>query len=150
MVTRILYVVALFAALLVLAAPVVSNASYCGPSGCAPRYPMQAPAMAMPGPPTVMGPAPMACMPSCPPPCAPPPCGPQVSGFNPLSAVFSVITLPFRLIGGAFSSRQSCQPAFCPPPGCMPMCPPPMCGPQPIAKCKPVKSSRMGAPMMAY
>jgi hypothetical protein len=122
---------------LVVMTSLPAMASYCGPMGCPPQkdmappmpgfqpMPMQA-AMPVPGP--MMG------APNCPPPCPPPMCGPkQGDGFNPLSAIFSVITFPFRLLGGL--SSNNCQP-MCPPPSCVPMCAP-QCGPPPITKCKP-------------
>lgn len=126
-------------------------ASQCGPTGICPPVrvpvarPMMAPGMPMmppPGVPMMSGPGPMKCMPNCPPPCPPPACAPPAcgGGFNPLSAIASVVTLPFRLIGEAVSKARSCGPPPCPPGGYMPMQPP--CGPMPVCvppvvKCRP-------------
>ena len=99
---------------------------------------------AMPGPamaaPRVMGPAPCA-----PPMCAPPACGPaSCEGFNPLSALVSIVTLPFRVIGGAVSALRPCPQPTCMPAGYVPMAPP-SCGP-PMnvgpTKCRPGLASR--------
>lgn len=131
----------------------VVQAAYPGPAPACPPptvvpvgpgFVTSGPAMAMPRP---MSCAP-ACPPPCPPPCAPacpPPCGPAMceppcqTGFSPMSAVWGIVSLPFKLIGGIFSNRQACNemPA-CPPSCCVPMLPPP-CGPvcAPITKVKP-------------
>jgi len=89
--------------------------------------------------PRVMGPA--ACSP---PMCPPPACAPAYGGFNPLSALVSVVTLPFKLIGGAVSALRPCPQPVCMPAGYVPMAPP-SCGP-PMnvgpAKCKPGLASR--------
>lgn len=129
-----------------------SQAAHCGPDFCAP--PMKAPMYGKPGAgmsplplgapmggPAMAGPRPMAGY--CAPPCAPPACEPAVGGFNPISALFSAITFPFRLIGSAFTKRQGCEPPTCMPAGCVPMMPP--CGPPPIAKCKPGAMPRPAA-----
>lgn len=97
----------------------------------------------MPGPamaaPRVMGPA--ACAP---PMCPPPACAPPCEGFNPLSALVSIVTLPFKLIGGAVSSLKPCPQPTCMPMGYVPMAPP-SCGP-PVnvgpAKCRAGLASR--------
>jgi hypothetical protein len=154
MVTRIFYSVLCLAIIMAFTNPGISEAAYCGPNGCAPvnfRAPAPGPMpMPMPVPGPAMGPAPMGCLPNCPPPCPPPACGPTMgSGFNPLSAIFSVIAFPFKLIGGAFSNRQECAPMMCPPPGCMPMCMP-NCGPQPITKCKAPKRAAFAPGPMGY
>ncbi len=158
MVTRIIKIVVFTAVFVAMINPDVSNAGYCAPTGCPPKVtyaapfpgPGPMPGMGMPGP--VMGPAPSGCVPSCPPPCPPPACGPSMSsGFNPLTALFSVVALPFKLIGSCFASQQDCMPPMCPPPGCMPMCgPPPNCGPQPIVKCKPPRNAMLGHGPMGY
>jgi hypothetical protein len=130
MVTRIVCLVACLAVLIAVAhAP--ANAAYCGPMGCPPQVPACGPP-APACPPAPCGPAPMSCMPNSLPVCRPPAYEPPSGcGFNPLRAVLSAITLPFRLIAGAMN-RQDCQPPmYCPPPGCMPMCAPP------AVKCKP-------------
>jgi hypothetical protein len=137
--------------------PAISLGSYCGPDGCppfrvqvgAPGMPMTGPAMAGPRPMAAMqgcAPAcpppcpPMKCPPPCPPPacgppaCPPPSCKPPCEGFNPLSAIFNLVTLPFRLFSGG--AGQGCEPP-CAPPACMPMMASPC--PPPIAKCKPEK-----------
>jgi hypothetical protein len=127
--------------------PSVALASQCGPTGICPpvKVPVARPMPMMPPPgvPMMAGPGPMQCMPNCPPPCPPPACAPPAceGGFNPLSAIASVVTLPFRLIGQAVSKNRSCGPPPCPPAGCyMPM--PPPCGPMPVCvppavKCRP-------------
>lgn len=158
MVTRILYLLLTLAVLMALANPAASSAAYCGPMGCPPPKvafngpvpaPAPMPALSMPGP--VCRPAPMACMPNCAPTCAPPTCGPSTGcGFNPVSAIFSVIAFPFKLIGGIFSGRQDCRPAMCPPPCCMPMMSMPDCGPAPITKCKPAGRAAMAPGPMGY
>ncbi len=130
---------------LVLAFPFVAmgsaQASPCGPQMCAP--PLKVPVYGRPGMPP-MPPGPMMAgpamagprpLPGCLPPCPPPACGLNEGGFNPASALFSVITFPFRVIAGIFSKRQSCEPPMCMPSGCAPMMPP--CGPPPVTKCKP-------------
>ena len=148
MVLRITVIVAI--ALAVFATnPAISLGSYCGPDGCPPlRVQVRGPGMPMPGP-AMAGPRPMAgmpgCAPACPPPCPPmkcpppcpppacppPSCKPPCEGFNPLSAIFNLVTLPFRL----FSGGAGCEQPPCPPPACMPMMASPC--PPPIAKCKP-------------
>jgi hypothetical protein len=136
----------LFAIVVLVFSIVNAHASYCGPNGCAP--PMMRPALSMPAP----MPGPMHavnCPPPCPPPmcapptCAPPSCGPAMcgqasgGGFNPFAALFSLVTAPFRIIGGLVPGRTTCAPPMCPPPGCMPVCMPD-CGPAmaPITKVK--------------
>jgi hypothetical protein len=155
MVTRILRKVLLSAALLLFVFSSVAQASYCAPNACPPpQVVTRGPIMSMPAPPMAPMPCgpPMSCAPAmnCPPPCPPPcptVCGPSMNGFNPLSAIFSVLTLPFRLI----SARANYQPAMCAPP-CMPM-PVPECGPQPISKVKPTAKrapTRTWRPMGQY
>lgn len=160
MVTRILRKVMLSAALLIIVFSSVAQGSYCAPNACPPpQVVSRGPIMSMPAPPMApmpCGPAPMSCGPAmnCPPPCPPPcptVCGPSMNGFNPLSAIFSVLTLPFRLISGQVSARANYQPACCPPP-CMPM-PVPDCGPQAISKVKPTANrapTRTWRPMGQY
>jgi hypothetical protein len=115
----------------------------CGPSvvPVGPGFVTTGPAMAMPRP--------MSCMPACPPPC-PPSCGPAMceppceTGFSPLSAVWGMVSLPFKLIGGIFGGKRDCGAVpMCPPSCCMPMLPPP-CGPvcAPITKVKPARMPR--------
>jgi hypothetical protein len=130
MVTRIVCLVACVAVLLAVT-HVPANAAYCGPMGCPPQVPVCGPPAPV-CPPAPCGPAPMSCMPNTLPVCRPPAYQPPSGcGFNPLRAVFSVITFPFRLIAGAMN-RQDCQPPMCcPPPPCMPVCAPP------AVKCKP-------------
>jgi hypothetical protein len=131
-----------------------ANAAQCGPAGCPPlKVPVGKPAIFGPGPAGPMPPVPfgppmmsgakqMPCMPNCPPACPPPTCAPPPAcegGFNPLSAIFSAVTLPFRLIGGAISKARSCEPPACAPGGFYPMQPPgcaPVCAP-PAVKCRP-------------
>ena len=139
----------------------VAQAAYPGPAGPPMGAPTYGPSTIVPvGPgfvtsgPAMAMPRSMSCAPACPPPC-PPPCGPAMcappcqSGFNPLSAVWGMVCLPFKFIGGLFNSRQACQDApMCPPQCCMPMLPP-ACGPAcppPITK---VKQRRMMMPRAA-
>ena len=140
--------------LLVAGITATANAVQCGPTGACPplKVPVGKPAMfghgpAGPvhpvpfGPPMMSGAKPMPCLPNCPPACPPPTCAPTAceGGFNPLSAIFSAVTLPFRLIGEAISRSRSCQPPACPPGGFYPMQPPgcaPVCAP-PAVKCRP-------------
>ncbi len=133
-----------------------AQANPCGPEMCAPplkvpvygrpgMMPMQ-PGAPMPGP-AMAGPRPAGCLPPCPMPA----CGPDEGGFNPISALFSAITFPFRMIGSAFSKRQSCEPPTCMPAGCAPMMAP--CGPPPVTKCKPgpmQKGAAYGYSPMGY
>jgi hypothetical protein len=134
MVTRIVCLVGCLTVLLAVT-QVPANAAYCGPMGCQPQVPVCGPPAPV-CPPAPCGPSAMSCMPNCPPPCACPPSMCQQRsgcGFNPLRAVFSVITFPFRLIARAVN-RQDCQPQppmYCPPPGCMPVYSPP------AVKCRP-------------
>lgn len=133
------------------------EAAYRGPAaGGMPGYAPACPPNVVPvGPgfvttgPSMAMPRPMNCGPACPPPC-PPPCAPTMcepscdTGFSPLSAVWGMVSLPFRMIGGLFSSRKDCCAApMCAPSCCMPMLPPP-CGPMcaPITKCKPARMPR--------
>lgn len=134
----------LSAILAVLAVPLFAAHGIPAPTAVPLKVPVYGPAgYPPPGAPTPMAapvmaaPRPMMAAPMCPPPCAPPVCGPTTGvGFSPLSALVSVVTLPFRIIGGAVSSLRGCGPAACPPVGCAPMMPP-GCGPMPPVKCKP-------------
>ncbi len=142
----------------------VAQAAYRGPARgvpmCAPQVVPVGPGFVTTGPAMAM-PRQMSCMPACPPPCPPqcgpmmcqPPCGPTMcqppcdTGFSPLSAVWGMVTLPFKMIGGLFASKRTCDAApMCPSSYCMPMLPPP-CGPvcAPVTK---VKRPRM--PRAAY
>jgi hypothetical protein len=155
MVVRIFsLLVCLFLVLLVAGIAATVNAAQCGPTGVCPplRVPVGKHAMFGPGPagpipsapfgpPMMSGAKPMPCLPNCPPACPPPTCAPPAcrGGFNPLSAIFSAVTLPFRLIGEAIFKSRSCQPPACPPGGFYPMQPPgcaPVCAP-PAVKCRP-------------
>jgi hypothetical protein len=119
----------------------VVQAAYPGPAPACPP-----PAVVPVGPgfvttgPAMAMPRPMSCAPACPPPCAPAMCEPPCqSGFSPLSAVWGMVSLPFKFIGGLFGSKQACnEMPMCPPQCCMPMLPP-TCGPvcAPITKVKP-------------
>lgn len=118
------------------------------------RYP-QAPVCAPPQPcmtipiqPLQQGCGPLSAMPNCPPPCPPPTCGQnRGTGFNPLSTLFSVVTAPFRWIGGCFAGGSKCGPPPCIPPTCMPMMPP-QCMPMGPVKCKPEGMSGRAAVYM--
>jgi len=155
MVLRTLSIAIGLALLVAAIGPAVTHAAYCGPDGnCVPlkvRVPMSGPAMLPPGSgqllgaPAMAGPRPLSCMPACPPacppPCPPPSCEPPScgTGFNPLSAVVGMVTLPFKLIGNMVSRFRSCDTPSCAPACCVPMMPPPcmpMCAPA-VAKCKP-------------
>ena len=145
------------------------NAAQCGPAAMCPplKVPVGKPAMfglgpagPMPpvpfGPPMMSGGKPMPCMPNCPPACPPPMCGPPAceGGFNPFSAIFSAVTLPFRLIGQALSGSRGCQPPPCPPGGYYPMQAPgcaPVCAP-PAVKCRPnpMHAGQMNVPRPMY
>lgn len=145
MVARILSLVVCLSVVLAVTNPIPAIAAYCGPTGCPPqKIPVYPPMPAFPA--AKIGPAPMSCMPNClpacPPPCPPPGYGPPPgTGFNPLSAIFSAITLPFRLIAGAMNRGNYQPPMYCPPPGCMPMCAPP------ATKVKPGKRAAYGGPV---
>jgi len=43
---------------------------------------------------------------------------------GPLSALFSVVSFPFRMLSGASAKEPDYQPPVCPPPLCAPMKPP--------------------------
>jgi hypothetical protein len=125
-----------------------------GPSTVVPVGPgfvMSGPSMAMP---RSMSCAP-ACPPPCPPPCAPPMCEPPcATSFNPLSAVWGMVAMPFKVIGGLFGTKQACnEMPMCAPSCCTPMLPP-TCGPvcAPITKVKaqrrmPARAASHNTPM---
>jgi hypothetical protein len=163
MVARITSICVVIALILLTVGSTVSVASYCGPdAGCPPvkvqvrgpgmmAYggPAMAPPRSMPGMAGCPPPCPpQMCPPPCPPPsCAPPPCPPpmceQRGCFNPLSCVFDLLALPFRLFGygSGGCDQQACAPPCMPMPSCAPPCPP-------VAKVKPPKGGFR--PMMPY
>jgi hypothetical protein len=96
---------------------------------------------------TAYGPGPGAPMPLPVPVCAPP----DAVGFNPLRAVAAIVTLPFRLVGGAVSALKSHRAPHFAAPGCFPMEQPPFLPlpPTRMAKCKPGQCPPMN-PMNPY
>jgi hypothetical protein len=163
MVLRIVGIAVLMTCVLLALHGAPAQAAYRGPAGGVPfNSPAPGPNVVPVGPgfvvagPAMAMPRPMSCMPACPPPCAPgcpppcmPPCGPPSCapdcqpGFNPLSAVWGMVSLPFKLIGGMFSSKKDCDiPLMCPPSCCMPMLPPQCAACPPVAKVKAPKGPR--------
>ena len=163
MVVRITSICVGIALILLTVGTTVSVASYCGPDpGCTPvKVQVRGPGMPC-GVPAMAGPRPMPGMASCPPPCppqqmcpppcpppscAPPPCPPptceQRGCFNPLSCVFDLLALPFRIFGWGSGGceQQACAPPCMPMPSCAPPC-------APVAKVKPPKGGFR--PMMPY
>jgi hypothetical protein len=114
-------------------------------------YAMGGPAgHATPGPalpPPVYGMGPAAPMPMPVPVCGPP----QSEGFNPFRALAAVVTLPFRLVGGAVASLKSHKAPYCAAPACFPVAQPPFMPAPPtrMAKCKPGACPPMN-PMNPY
>ncbi len=163
MVARITSICVGISLILLTVGTTVSVASYCGPDPGCPPVKVQVRGPGMPcGVPAMAGPRPMPGMASCPPPCppqqmcpppcpppscAPPPCPPpmceQRGCFNPLSCVFDLLALPFRIFGWGSGGceQQACAPPCMPMPSCAPPCPP-------VAKVKPPKGGFR--PMMPY
>jgi hypothetical protein len=146
MVARIICACLSFLLLIAFTGPITALADYPRPvKWAAPAGPAMVPASPYAAP-LMVGPGPAANASNVMPPCPPPPYRlPAGCSFNPLSAVVSVLTLPFRLLGSAVTGlgrhrAQPCVPVqYMPMPQCLPPCP------QPMAKCRPV-----GMPTAAY
>lgn len=50
--------------------------------------------------------------------------GASASSSGPLSALYSVVSFPFRVLSGALNRESQYKPPICPPPLCAPMKPP--------------------------